>query len=38
MLIRSMGYDPDTPTYMESLSSSNIVHARRSEGHPGHST
>ena len=31
MLPRSLGKDPDTPTYMEALSGINIAHVRHSE-------
>ena len=38
MLSRYLGQDPDTTTYMEALSGSNIAYVRRSEGQQEDST
>ena len=32
MLPRSLGQDPNIPTYMDKISGKNISHVRRSEG------
>ena len=38
ILPRSLGLDPDTPSYMKELSGSNISHVRHSKGQKEYST